>query len=160
MQFENVKELIKIIENSSILDFELKLDNMHIRINKNNSNSNSNSNKTISSDKVQFNKDESFNKIAKTISEPITIIPEKNVEKKEGNIITSPIVGTFYKSQSPDKPPFVKVGDKVKVGDVLCIIEAMKVMNEISSKFDGEVVEILVDNEQMVEYNQPLFRIV
>ena len=156
MQFENVKELIKIIENSSILDFELKLDNMHIRINKNNSNSN----KTISSDKVQFNKDESFNKIAKTISEPITIIPEKNVEKKEGNIITSPIVGTFYKSQSPDKPPFVKVGDKVKVGDVLCIIEAMKVMNEISSKFDGEVVEILVDNEQMVEYNQPLFRIV
>lgn len=158
MQFENVKELIKIIENSSILDFELKLDNMHIRMNKNNSNSNSN--KTISSDKVQFNKDESFNKIAKTISEPITIIPEKNVEKKEGNIITSPIVGTFYKSQSPDKPPFVKVGDKVKVGDVLCIIEAMKVMNEISSKFDGEVVEILVDNEQMVEYNQPLFRIV
>lgn len=156
MQFENVKELIKIIENSSILDFELKLDNMHIRMNKNNSNSN----KTISSDKVQFNKDESFNKIAKTISEPITIIPEKNVEKKEGNIITSPIVGTFYKSQSPDKPPFVKVGDKVKVGDVLCIIEAMKVMNEISSKFDGEVVEILVDNEQMVEYNQPLFRIV
>ena len=158
MQFENVKELIKIIENSSILDFELKLDNMHIRMNKNNSNSNSN--KAISSDKVQFNKDESFNKIAKTISEPITIIPEKNVEKKEGNIITSPIVGTFYKSQSPDKPPFVKVGDKVKVGDVLCIIEAMKVMNEISSKFDGEVVEILVDNEQMVEYNQPLFRIV
>lgn len=78
---------------------------------------------------------------------------------KEGTIIHSPIVGTFYNAPSPEAKPFVSVGDKVKKGDTLCIIEAMKLMNEIESEIDGEVVEILVKNEEMVEYNQPLFRI-
>ena len=70
------------------------------------------------------------------------------------------MVGTFYSSPSPDKGAFVKVGDNVKKGDVLCIVEAMKIMNEITSDVDGSVAEILVNNEDMVEYNQPLFRII
>ncbi|HEV7643699.1 MAG TPA: acetyl-CoA carboxylase biotin carboxyl carrier protein [Pyrinomonadaceae bacterium] len=76
-----------------------------------------------------------------------------------GHVITSPIVGTFYASPSPEAPPFVKVGDKVKRGQVVCIIEAMKLMNEIESDFDGEVVKIYVDNGQAVEFGQPLFDI-
>jgi acetyl-CoA carboxylase biotin carboxyl carrier protein len=67
------------------------------------------------------------------------------------------MVGTFYSKSSPSAEPFVKIGSKVKKGDTLCIIEAMKLMNEIESEFDGEVVDILVDDEDMVEYGQPLF---
>ncbi len=74
-------------------------------------------------------------------------------------IISSPLVGTFYSAASPDDEPFVKVGDKVVKGQKLGIIEAMKLMNDIESDFDGEIVEILVSNESMVEYGQPLFKI-
>ena len=79
------------------------------------------------------------------------------MEEEPGNRVLSPMVGTFYAAPSPEKPPFVKVGDKVKKGQTLCIIEAMKLMNEIESDYDGEVVKILVNNEQMVEFGQPLF---
>lgn len=73
--------------------------------------------------------------------------------------IRSPIVGTFYRAASPDSPPFVSSGDKIKSGDVLCIIEAMKLMNEIEAEVSGTVVDILVENGQPVEYNQVLFRV-
>ena len=76
-----------------------------------------------------------------------------------GNVITSPLVGTFYTASAPDKDPYVKVGDHVKKGQVLGIIEAMKLMNEIESDYDGVVEAILVNNEEVVEYGQPLFRI-
>lgn len=75
------------------------------------------------------------------------------------HIIKSPFVGTFYSAPSPGKPPYVKVGDKVKVGQPLCVLEAMKIMNEIDSDVNGEIVEICVDNESLVEYGQPLFKI-
>lgn len=81
--------------------------------------------------------------------------PEEKVQ--EGNIIKSPMVGTFYSKPSPNSEAYVTVGQKVKKGDVLCIIEAMKLMNEIESEFDGEVVEILVKEEETVEYGKPLF---
>ena len=69
------------------------------------------------------------------------------------------MVGTFYASDAPDKPAYVKVGDKIHKGQVVCIVEAMKLMNEIESEFDGEVVEICAKNEEMVEYGKPLFKI-
>ena len=78
-------------------------------------------------------------------------------KEREGNIIKSPMVGTFYSKASPTAEAFVKIGSKVKKGDTLCIIEAMKLMNEIESEFDGEVVEILAKDEDMVEYGQALF---
>jgi acetyl-CoA carboxylase biotin carboxyl carrier protein len=73
--------------------------------------------------------------------------------------LRSPMIGTFYRTPSPDKEPFVKVGDKVKKGDILCIIEAMKLFNEIESEFSGTIVKVLVDNATPVEYDQPLFLI-
>ena len=80
--------------------------------------------------------------------------------EKSGNIVKAPIVGTFYAAASPEDAPFVKVGDTVKKGDVLMIIESMKLMNEVTSDFDGVVEEILVSNGDAVEYDQPLMRIV
>ncbi len=82
-------------------------------------------------------------------------------QNKEENlkIIKSPMVGTFYASSAPNKPPFVKVGDKIHKGQVVCIVEAMKLMNEIESEFDGEVVEICVNNEDVVEYGKPLIKL-
>lgn len=74
----------------------------------------------------------------------------------QGNVVKSPIVGTFYQSPSPDKPPFVKVGDTVKKGDVIMIIESMKLMNEVQSEFNGVVEKILVSNGQAVEFDQPI----
>lgn len=86
-------------------------------------------------------------------------LSENQAEEVNCKKIVSPMVGTFYVSSSPDKPAFVKVGDKVKKGQTVCIIEAMKLMNEIESEHDGEVVKILVNNEEMVEYGQPMFLI-
>ncbi len=84
---------------------------------------------------------------------------EAPAAEKPGKIITSPFVGTFYRAPSPDSPNYVEVGAAVKKGQVLCIIEAMKLMNEIEAEFDGKVAEILAENAQPVEYGQPLFRI-
>lgn len=75
---------------------------------------------------------------------------------KKGNAIVSPMVGTFYSKPAPDKEPFVKVGDTVSVGDVVCIVEAMKLMNEIESEFSGKIVEICVKDGEAVEYGQPI----
>jgi len=74
-----------------------------------------------------------------------------------GKTVTSPMVGTFYRSPAPDKPPFVELGQSVKAGDHVCIIEAMKLLNEIEAGFDGVIRQILVENGQAVEYGQPLF---
>lgn len=82
---------------------------------------------------------------------------EEKEEKQEGIVVKSPMVGTFYAKPSPNHEAFVTVGQKVKKGDVLCIIEAMKLMNEIESEWDGEIKEILVKDEETVEYGKPLF---
>jgi len=80
--------------------------------------------------------------------------------KKEGRYVTSPMVGTFYSSPSPDDPPFVKVGDRVEENSVICIVEAMKVMNEVKAGMGGTIAEVLLDNAHPVEYGAKLFRIV
>lgn len=86
------------------------------------------------------------------------VVYENSEEENEVHI-TSPIVGTFYSASGPDIPAFVTVGDKVKAGDTVCILEAMKMMNEITADFDCEIEAVLVSNEQKVEYGQPLFRV-
>lgn len=88
-----------------------------------------------------------------------TIINQKQEKIQEGKIIKSPMVGTFYSKPSPTSEEFVKVGDMVNKGDTLCIIEAMKLMNEIESEYDGEISEVLIKDGEVVEFGTPLFRI-
>jgi len=87
--------------------------------------------------------------------------PAKSTDTGDGNVayVTSPFVGTFYRAPSPDMSPFVDVGTRIKKGQVLCIVEAMKLMNEIESEIEGSIVQILVENGQAVEYGEPLFKI-
>jgi acetyl-CoA carboxylase biotin carboxyl carrier protein len=92
---------------------------------------------------------------------PVPGAPKAEVKTdKPGVVVSSPFVGTFYRSPSPDAPPFTDVGQKVKKGQTLCIVEAMKLMNEIESEVDGTVAEILATNATPVEFGEPLFRIV
>ena len=95
-----------------------------------------------------------------TGAEALGVTHEEPAPVKEGTLVLAPTVGVFYSAPSPDARPFVEVGDQVKKGDTLCIIEAMKLMNEIPAELDGTVAEICVGNGQVVEFNQPLFRIV
>jgi len=82
---------------------------------------------------------------------------DENKEAADGETVRSPIVGTFYRSPSPDSDPFVEVGDHIEKGETLCIVEAMKIMNEIEAEFSGTVQKIIAEDAQPVEYNQPLF---
>lgn len=93
------------------------------------------------------------------VESPIEEVAQKE-EVKEGNIVKSPMVGTFYSKSSPTSNPYVEVGSEVKKGTVLCIVEAMKLMNEIESEFNGKIAEVFVEDGTPVEYGQPLFRIV
>lgn len=90
---------------------------------------------------------------------PSSPVEDKPAPAEELHMVRSPIVGTYYESPSPGSPPFVKPGDSVEVGQVLCIVEAMKLMNEIEADVGGEVVKVLVKNGQPIEYNQELFAI-
>jgi len=101
----------------------------------------------------------------KIIQQPEVFSAEPEIQQKietskaEGNVITSPIVGTFYRKPSPDKDPFIRVGDTVEKGDVLCIIEAMKMMNEIKSDFSGKIVSINLEDGEPVEFGQSIITI-
>lgn len=94
-------------------------------------------------------------------SEPVKPEPPAAAPKSDRKLVdvVSPIVGTFYRSPAPDEPPFVDIGSRIQKGQVVCIIEAMKVMNEIEAEVSGEIVEVLVQNGQPVEYGQPLMRV-
>lgn len=184
---DDIKELIRSIDNSKIMDFELKLqEDVYIKMSKhkvkqkdnfNNINNISNIDNTSNLDNPEksnfLNIDSDSNisnsKINNNLSDynsnhstnyNSNINTSEEEYQKLGEVVKSPIVGTFYSSSSPDKPNFVNIGDKVKVGDVLCIVEAMKVMNEIKSNYSGEIAEVFANNEDMVEYNQELFRII
>lgn len=112
--------------------------------------------------KIDMSKNEEQVKVIENTSNKEDYETPKVEEKKEktaGKIITSPMVGTFYMKPSPNADPYVKVGQKVKKGDVLCIIEAMKLMNEIEAEFDGTIKEILVKDGESVEYGKPLFEL-
>ena len=153
MNIEEVKELIALINDSDIKNFELTLDNATVRISKTDG--------VMPSAPVQAAP--AAAQTASATAAPVqteTPAPAPKAEAKGGNIVKAPIVGTFYESAGPGKPVFAPVGSKVKKGDVLCIIEAMKIMNEVVSEFDGEVAEVMVENEQLVEFGQPLFRII
>lgn len=159
MDIKDIKDLIITIDKTSIEKVEIEKSDIRIMITKGES--------KISGKLNQENKEVA--NIEKNINlENSTELKENSSGKEEHNIalkddsiymVNSPIVGTFYESPSPEAEPFVNVGDKVEKGQTLCIIEAMKIMNEIECEVSGEVVEILVGNEDIVEYGQPLMKI-
>ena len=139
MDIRKIKKLIHMLEQSDLNEIEVSQGEESVRISKGNSNDISTS---IS------NTDQSQ---AATNQDPI----ESNAEII-GNIIKSPIVGTFYRKPSPEKPPFVNIGDTVSEGDVVCIVEAMKMMNEIKSEYSGKIISILPSDGQPIEFDQTL----
>ncbi|MFD3155426.1 acetyl-CoA carboxylase biotin carboxyl carrier protein [Haloimpatiens sp. FM7330] len=158
MDDKSILQLIKAVSDSKLTFFELKTDTMYINMGKEKNGVQSNA---ISSNN-EYEKNISNTQVNKVSSEKIDeIASDENIKIEDENveIVKSPIVGTFYSSPSPDKGSFVEIGSKVKKGDALCIIEAMKLMNEIESEVNGEIVDILVKNEDMVEYGQPLFKV-
>ena len=142
MDRQLINDLITLIDKSSITSFEYEENGIAVRIKRENNAVNTETKSSVPSKMIIEDGEEATTK-----------------SDDEYIIVKSPIVGTFYDKASPEKDTFVKVGDKVSKGDTLCIIEAMKIMNEINSDFDGEVVEILCNNEDMVEFGQPLFKI-
>lgn len=158
MDYKSIQELIKTVSESKLTLVELESEGIKIKLEK--------KQEIVSVERIpEVVKSIAVEQQAPVVSE-LARTTEERIEvkaqevKKEGTVVTSPIVGTFYASPGPNADVFVSVGSKVKKGQVLCIIEAMKLMNEIESEVDGEVIEILAANEQMVEYGQPLFRIV
>ncbi len=148
MNYEDIKKLINDMGDSKIDSIDIEFpDGIKIKMEKNtHSTIIPNINQQVN-DMVSVNTNNNLNN---TVNEEL----DENI-----NIIKSPMVGTFYASSSPSQSPFVKIGDKVKKGDVLCIVEAMKLMNEIESECDGEIIQVCVENENMVEYGTPLFKI-
>jgi acetyl-CoA carboxylase biotin carboxyl carrier protein len=144
-----VKNLIKVVEESNIEEVEIRRFWTKVRISKNRT-------QTSSAPKVTVT-DLETTETEKTEEKRVKEEPKK--EEKDLHTIRSPMVGTFYRAPAPDAPPYVEVGDLVKKGDIVCIIEAMKIMNEIESDVRGEIVEVLVSNEDPVEYNQALFTV-
>ena len=147
MDYSSIKELIEIIDKSKFVNFELELDGAILKLSKE-----SNDVKTLKEIPQNIQNDRSIEDVREEKVED-----ENNLDSISGEMITAPIVGTFYSSPGIDKESFVDMDSVVKKGDTVCILEAMKIMNEIPSPRDGKIVKILVENEQMVEYGQPLF---
>jgi acetyl-CoA carboxylase biotin carboxyl carrier protein len=154
MEYADIKKLMDDMGESKLDSIDIEFpDGIKISMTKNNIKANSNAeNNVVIEEKKESTEVPKEVEIKK--EEPIS-----NQEIDNTKIVKSPMVGTFYSASSPDTPSFVNVGDTIKKGDTLCIIEAMKLMNEIESEYDGEVVEIFVKNEDMVEYGMPLFRV-
>jgi acetyl-CoA carboxylase biotin carboxyl carrier protein len=158
MKFSEIKQLIKVVEKSNIGEIEIEEEGSRIRISKNSSNRQP----PVITQMDPMSFPQHFPEKVASAESPAPTIPlpdsataaEEKLEK-----VSSPMVGTFYRAPAPDADPYVEIGDHVKVGQTLCIIEAMKLMNEIQSEMSGTVRKILVENTQPVEYDQVLFLI-
>ena len=141
MEYEKIKQLIEEMGNSKLTEVDIEFPD---------------------GTKISMKKDKIQETVVQAVQDTPIMIPNTTIEvqkEEKGNIIKSPMVGIFYLKPSPAAEPFVKVGDRVKKGDVLCIIEAMKLMNEIEAEYTGKVTEILVKDGEAVEYGTPLLRI-
>ena len=144
MDIRKVKKLIELLEESSIAEIEIKEGEESVR---------------ISRGPLMTHLPSAQTHYMAAAAPPAAVVPAAPVQP-DGTVVKSPMVGTFYLAASPDSAPFVKLGQAVKIGDPLCIIEAMKIMNPIEADLAGTVTAILVENGHPVEYEQPLFVIV
>ena len=144
MDIRKIKKLIEMLQDSDLKEIEVSQGDESVRI--------SRDNRPQTAEPIIQKQ---------VVHEASNIVSQEEMPQEEvkGNKVTSPIVGTFYRKPSPDKDPFIKVGDEVQEGDILCIIEAMKMMNEIKSDFSGKIVSINVEDGQPVEYGQHIITI-
>ena len=144
MDIRKIKKLIEMLQDSDLKEIEVSQGDESVRISRDNR---SQTSEPIIQKQV--------------VHEASNIVTQEEIPQEEvkDNKVTSPIVGTFYRKPSPDKDPFIKVGDVVQEGDILCIIEAMKMMNEIKSEYSGTVLSVNVENAEPVEYGQSLFEL-
>ena len=152
MNIKEIKEMLQLMVEHGLSEIEYEKDGIKIKLKKGPSGK-------IFSEEIRESLPPSFQNPGMPL--PLISSMESPVSKEASNLILvkSPMVGTFYVAPAPDQPLYVAVGQKVKTGDVLCIIEAMKLMNEIKADFPGTVLEVLVKNGQAVEFDQPLFKI-
>ncbi|MEW6599385.1 MAG: acetyl-CoA carboxylase biotin carboxyl carrier protein [Nitrospirota bacterium] len=143
MELDEIRNLIELLQNTDITELQIERDGAKLKIKR----------------EKFFPSFEATPSAAKPVVEEIPAAKESPVEETRYVTITSPIVGIFHRAPAPEAAPFVDVGSSVKKGQVLCIIEAMKLMNEIESDTDGTVQQILIENGHSVEYGEPLFRI-
>lgn len=151
MEYEQIKKLMEDMGNSKLTDVSIEFpDGVKISMKKDSTNEKINriESKIINTNQVEYSQDNEEKQI-------------ENQKEDETNykIVKSPMVGTFYSKPSPDANSFVHVGQSVKKGEVLCIIEAMKLLNEIESEFDGTIEEVLVQDGEMVDFGKPLFKL-
>jgi oxaloacetate decarboxylase alpha subunit len=147
MNLKEIKELITLMNENELMELEVERDGMKVRL------------KKSASGKIET--------IAEGQDRPRVVQIIKEDEKisepaKQGQNLTAikaPMVGTFYRSASPETKPYIEIGQTIEIGQVVCIVEAMKLMNEIKSEVKGKVVEILVENARSIEYGQPLFMV-
>ena len=151
MDLRKIKKLMELLEESGIAEIEVKEGEESIKLSRNTQavqniiNSPAETNQTITA--IDNVKDTAVTDDEK----------DKSKELPDGDIITSPMVGTFYRAASPESKPFVEKGQKVSKGDTLCILEAMKMMNQVNAETGGTIIDILVDDAEPVEFGQPLF---
>lgn len=150
MELKDIQSLIKFVTKSGASEVKLEMEDVKITI------------RTGEHNKGETTFIQQMPQMAATAPVPVAAAPAVEAtpeSKEESNLITvkSPIIGTFYRKPSPDKPMFVEVGSVIGEGDVLCVIEAMKLFNEIESEVSGKIVKILVDDASPVEFDQPLF---
>lgn len=153
MDIKQIQELIKFVSRSGVNEVSIEQDDFKITIK-------TNQPPTYPAQAAQQIQATTAPALITTPATPVEIkLAAAPVKDDNANYLTvkSPMIGTFYRSSSPDKPIFVNVGDEIKAGQIVCIIEAMKLFNEIESEISGRIVKVLVDNASPVEYDQPLF---
>ncbi len=157
MELKEIKELIKLVSESGVSEIEVERGDFKVSIKKN-------TEKTTIVHAAPAIQNAPAAIPANNASSGVSTFPTDKMEAQTSNpiasnliTIKSPMIGTFYKTPSPDKPSFVNIGDEIKPGKVLCIVEAMKLFNEIESEISGKIVKVLVENASPVEYDQPLF---
>jgi len=151
MDISQIRKLIRLLQASDVTEIEVTEGDQTVRI--------SRREHVVSMPQVQTAATAPVAAPAQAAPAATPVAPPAAAEEQEEHVVKSPMVGTFYRSPSPEADPFVSEGSKVKKGDILCIIEAMKLMNEIEAEYNGIVEEILVDNASPLEYGQPMFLI-
>ncbi len=147
MNIKEIKEMINLMNENSLMELEIEKEGMRIRLKK------TSSGVEGFSGPIVVERQNVADSTPKQIQESVKEVNLKSVE------IKSPMVGTFYRAPSPESPSYVEVGQSVEPGQVICIIEAMKLMNEIKSEIKGKILEVLVDNAEPIEFGQPIFLI-